>query len=503
MKHLHYNPGATLFKHAILIKEDHFQGNHLDNFYVEPLVEKGVKKHEIILISFDSYGKRLSAATAHAELERLGPILTNLGVENVLVADASYYKFIMKTAKTAQKHGIIEKGVFPSWENFNICLSVNYMAIKHNANVTNQLNHSVSEFAKWIGHGKSLFQKKIIHYSQYPRKVHDIAAILHELNSFEELTCDIETFDLRFNKARLGTIAFAWTKHEGIAFDIAHSRNNPVETDQIYDLLRKFFTNYPGKLWFHNALFDVKILIYEIFMSGNYDMRQMHAGLDAFATCQDTMLYTYLATNTVGNNPLGLKENSYEFTGSYAIEDINDITKIDLPELLEYNLIDCLATWHVREKYEPILVADNQLNLYNQIFQPSLQILIKMMLIGLPVDPHKVDLAEAELQNIMSGYLKTITQSPLYAAINFNLRLIEQEKANAKLKKKFKTLRDFSSTIFNPGSDTQKQYVLYDMLGLEPIDYTDSGQPAVGKKTLKRLLARLKTDHQLTDDDFK
>lgn len=49
---------------------------------------------------------------------------------------------------------------------------------------------------------------------------------------------------------------------------------------------------------------------------------------------------------------------------NYAVEEIVDICQIPLPKLLEYNLTDALSTWYVREKHYDTMVADQQLEVY-------------------------------------------------------------------------------------------------------------------------------------------
>jgi len=504
MQHLIYSSTAQTFKIAILIKEDHFDGAQLHKFYVEPLIQKGIPKEEIILFALPGYTKRIPAAVAKQNLTDCLDTLEKSGVEHLIVADGSYYKYIVKVTKTTNMHGEVKQGVFPGYEQFKVYMSINYMAIKHNADMSEQLSQSLSSFARHYLFEDSLFNKPVIESMSVPQTLRDIHVALTYLWEHPHLACDIETYGLRFNEAGIGTIAFAWDKHNGIAIDVTHSRSRN-EMLAIYDMLQWFFENYcadGGILYFHNALFDCKILIYEVFMRGVYDMDLMHKGLDAFANVECTQIMAFLSKNSTSMVKLDLKSNAYEFAGNYAQEDIKDITKIPTSELLEYNLTDCCCTLYVLEKFKPIMVADKQQVLYNNLFQPSIGILLKMMLVGLPVDPKQVDTVQAQLEEALKNYLEIIQRSPLYAMLNFDLRLIEQRKKNNKLKKKFKSLRDFSHVRFNPGSDPQKQYFLYEMLGLEPIDTTDTGAPAVGKKTLTKLLTRLKTQFDFTDEDI-
>lgn len=92
---------------------------------------------------------------------------------------------------------------------------------------------------------------------------------------------------------------------------------------------------------------------------------------------EDTKLIAYLATNNAVQNTLGLKDLSAEFTGNYAQEDIKDTSKIALPDLLRYNLTDGLATWYVFNKYWPVMVQDDQKNLYDNLMKPTVKSLCR------------------------------------------------------------------------------------------------------------------------------
>ena len=99
----------------------------------------------------------------------------------------------------------------------------------------------------------------------------------------------------------------------------------------------------------------------------------------------DTKIVAYLALNTTAELSLSLKNLSHTYTGNYAQEDIKDISKIPLTDLLEYNLVDCCATNWVYDKYYPKMVEDDQLDIYNNLFMPSQKVLIQSELTGLPL----------------------------------------------------------------------------------------------------------------------
>ena len=96
-----------------------------------------------------------------------------------------------------------------------------------------------------------------------------------------------------------------------------------------------------------------------------------------------------MCTNNTQENTLGLKENALSFTGQYAV-DVKDISLLPVNVLLEYNLKDVLATYWLYNKRKKELVTENQEEVYNQVFLPSIPVLLEMMLVGLPLNKYKV-----------------------------------------------------------------------------------------------------------------
>jgi DNA polymerase-1 len=226
-------------------------------------------------------------------------------------------------------------------------------------------------------------------------------------------------------------------------------------------------------------------------METSTDYKGMRHGLEVFRHVNDTMLYCYLALNSTADIKLGLKPNSFEYTGNYALDDekIHDVQSMDSDLLLKYNLTDCLATWFVKEKYEPKVIADDQMDTYTFIMQPSLVPLLEMMLVGLPLDLSKVTSAKIKLEAVRDIATRIVKASPVIKKTQFALQMKAMREANASLKKKVKSLDEFKDLLFNPGSPLQLSYLLYDVLKLPVVDFTKTKQPATGQKTLKKLVA--------------
>ena len=218
-------------------------------------------------------------------------------------------------------------------------------------------------------------------------------------------------------------------------------------------------------------------------------MEGLLTGLDAMTrNMHDTKIQAYLATNSTAGNVLGLKTLAHEYAGNWAVEDIKDIRKIPLKELLQYNMVDALSTAFVSKKYWPILVQDNQEKLYRELMLPSLKTIIQMEISGMPMDPSRIQEVKEQLQAQENSYLEVLTNNPLIKALNLIVQQDAMEAANAKLKTKQHPIEKFAGITFNPNSGPQVQKLLYEQMGLPVLDYTDTKQPATGGDTLKKLL---------------
>lgn len=481
MRHILFGSSSDTVTSAVLIKDSSMMHTELMKHYINP-ISKNVPMDDICAFSlkYDPSGK-VSASVAKDYLANsLLPAVNSLGITTLLIADSGYFKYLTGVKKVEPHYGYILPCIIKGFEHISCILSVNYGALFYNPDLQFKLTMSLDTLSNHISGSHIDAGLDIIHEAKYyPVNTVDMLRSLSDLESHPVLTCDIETTGLRFNDAEIYTIAFAWDKHHGIAMRVGPS---------IIGLLKQFFLNYTGTFWFHNALFDVKFLIYHLFMRSDTDYAGMREGLDVFAGVQDTMLYTYLALNSTAEVKLGLKPNSFEFTGNYAVEDLHDVTTIPLDDLLQYNLIDCLATWFVKEKYEPIVISDKQMEVYTQILQPSIKPLLEMMLMGLPLDLTKTVEAQLKLEAVRDINMRILLASPIIKKVEFQLRAQAMRDANAKLKKKVRSIDSFSDVKFNVASPDQKAYLLYEYMKLPIIDRTKTKLPATGQKVLRKLV---------------
>lgn len=194
-----------------------------------------------------------------------------------------------------------------------------------------------------------------------------------------------------------------------------------------------------------------------------YDYDGLIRGIDRLCSkFKDTKIIAYLALNSCGgdHSRYSLKNLAHQFAGNYAQSDIDDIRKIPLGNLLRYNLVDCLSTNWVLGKYEDEVLATQQRPL-DEIFMPSLPIIIQMELTGMPLDMERVHEVEQELLAIIWRHRQTLLCSDEVQAFEDRMREALAAEYNATHKVKKKLPSDFHSYRLNPNSPNQLQDLLY------------------------------------------
>ena len=506
MRHIVYTQADT-YPVALLLKSTAFKASEILTHYVEPLEAHGVPRESLIACTID-YNEHGKAPVDFAKecLEALLPELRALGAKTLYVADSTYFKVLTKQGKAEPHYGYVLPCKMKGYEEFSVVLGLNQQALIYNPDLQAKLGLSLDTLAASVLGRYQPLGADILHSAEYPKEVSQIRHILDQLHQYPELSCDIEAFSLRFWEAGVGTISFAWDQHNGVGFAVDY-KELEVPKDGYYgefipnpavrEALRAWFESYKGKLTWHNATYDLKVLIYTLWMAHPLDTPGLLKGLEIMSQrFDDTKIIAYLATNSTAGNVLGLKALAHEFAGNWAKEDIKDIRRIPLPELLQYNVVDCLSTQYVKAKYFPIMIQDQQEDLYHSLMLPSLKLIIQIELTGLPMHADKIQEAKDELSGLQAQYLQVIRGSSLVTTLNQTLRQdawekdFEGRKAKAKNPGKIlpKQLAAFDDVEFNPNSGPQLQKLLYAQLDLPVIDYTDTKQPATGAETLEKLV---------------
>lgn len=498
MRHLLFAE-ADSYPIAVLTKANALNRQDLMTHYLEPLNQRGIPSEQVIAftLGYNDTGKA-PVGFIKQYLEKLLPALDSLGTKLLYVCDGAYFKVLTKERKAEPHAGYALPCKIEGYEHMTVVLGVNYQALIYNPDLQGRMTLTLETLASThLGTYQELGQD-VIQYAEYPEGVEHIARFLEGLHAYDELECDIETFSLKFWEAGIGTVGFSWAEGEGGSFTVDYvARKEPVDglygyqqaNPAVYRLLRTFFETYQGRIRWHNAGFDLRTLIYVLWMEGMRDTQGLLKGLDTMTRCfDDTKLITYLATNSTAGNKLSLKDQAHEFAGNYAQDDIKDIRRIPLPELLEYNLVDCLSTRYIFHKHYPTMVADQQEEIYENLMLPSVKTIIQIELTGMPLDQHYVAQARSALESEQTKHRAVFAGHSLVLRLEKLLQREEMEKANAKLKTKQHPLSHFSHIRFNPNSPNQLQRLLYEVMDLPVLDLTDTKQPATGAKTLNKLI---------------
>ena len=525
---------------AILIKTSALHQLRMEQHYVDPLVSQGVSKGDLIGFSLEYNSAGKAPAKLQKEyLAKLLPALDSLGTTTLLVADGGYFKTLTKVRKVDPHYGYVMPCALAGFEHFNVILLPNYQGLVYNPDLQKKIDLGLSTAANQIGGTYRPIGADIVHSEHYPETISEIAAALEKLHQYPALTADIEAFSLTFWEAGIGTIGFAWDQHNGLAFDCDYTEFTttdpfkkfellgitveiePEETEEAYllrcqqiadqyygyqkanpavrQLIREFFESYQGELtliW-HNANYDLKVLVYVLWMNSLLDERGKQKGIEVMTRhFHDTKLITYLATNSTAGNRLSLKDQAHEFAGNWAQSDIKDIRLIPKPALLRYNLVDCLSTWYVYNKHYQTMLDDQQEEIYNTIMKPSVKVILQMELTGMPLDMAQVKKTKVELNGYRQQHLSVLLQSQVIQSVEDLLTKLAWQKDYTDRRDKAKNPdkiqpkdRDmFPRVDFNPNSNPQLQTLLYDHMQLPVIDRTDTKQPATGGKTLKKLI---------------
>lgn len=462
------------------------------------LLPNDLSMEDFIFIELHSApGKKKTPAREIKEFiqQELQQVLDDAETQYIICTDSDYFKILTKEAKAEANLGYVCDSV---WGKQKVIYAPSYRQVFYDPPVVKSkiaqgmdalLNHIRGQYAE-PGQG-------IIEFEAYPDTPEKIKVWLDQLLEMNKpLAIDIETFGLKHYNAEVGTITFCWSKTQGIAFNVdyepipgateaPYGRIN--RNDIVRNLLREFFIKYTQRQMYHNISYDVYVLIYQLFMDNLIDTEGLLHGMEIMLRNWDcTKLITYLATNSCAGNHLSLKDQAQEYAGNYAQDDIKDIRLIPNEQLLRYNLIDGLCTWYTYEKHWDTLIADDQLDVYNNIFKPACEDIIQMQLTGMPMNMDTVNQVAKEMETDRNQALKTIRESNLMKNFTQMLRQEWVDDKNAKLKKKQVTLAD-CDIEFNPNSGPQLQKLLFDYIGLPVLGLTKSKQPATDGDTIKAL----------------
>lgn len=501
MQYIFFGEQRESYDVAVLIKSSAFNKTDLENHYVSKINQSCIGFD----LAYNSNNKAPVKQMIEPYLDELQTELELLKVKVLLVADTNYFKKLTGMSKADSYYGYVLDGKYKGYENMKIVLVPNYQAVFFDPKVGDKITLGLDALSAHLGGSYKEVGKGIIHSAQYvPCNAQRVRKALSQLYRYPSITLDTETFSLKANRAGLGTIGFAWDEHNGICIDVEHGhkttgltfgarRTSDWEVAGVMIEIKYFLENYKGNIKYHNATYDIKVLIRTLWMKHLTDNVGLLEGLEVLTRDFDcTQAITFLATNSAAGNKLSLKDQSQEFLGKYSV-DVNDIRKQPTRPLCLYNLKDCLATWFVYKKNYPIMVKDEQLEYYNNMAKPILKNFIQTELTGMPLDIRRVDYVANKLKNIIRRYSNYINNTSTVKKFTHRKREEEVIERNANYKTKVITIAD-AKYEFSTGSGQKIADLLHNYMGFEVLETTDTGLPATGADDLKGHM--LRTDNK-------
>lgn len=503
MRHILF--GDPLVPKTVCILSVHLHKENMVKTYMTPY---GLD--EDAFIALDLYQDPMKKKTSKAVLKEyvtleIMPVLQEQAITHVLCTDSEYFKVFTGVMKVDTNAGYVLPCVYDS--TIQVVYAPSFKSVFYDPEKANaKIEVAMHAVAHHIEGKYKPPGDNIVKFEAYPNTLDDVESWLEKLLQMDcLLTCDIEAFSLKHHTAGIGSITFCWNENEGIAFLVDYV---PIEgaTEAPYGtkgyntavraLLASFFRRMKHKIIYHNIAYDAYVLIYQLFMDTIIDTKGLLDGIDVLLKDWEcTKLISYLATNTCAGNDLSLKSQAQAFAGNWAQDDIKDILKIEPKNLLRYNLIDGLSTWYVHNKNYPTMVADQQSGIYETLFKPATVDIIQMQLTGMPVNMERVGVVKGIMQKDNDSAVNRISQCVLVQEYAYQRKLAWIDKRNSELVKKRVSMVDADAELlkpknvvgWNPNSYPQLQELLYEVIGLPVIEWTDNKQPAVDGDTIKKL----------------
>ena len=153
----------------------------------------------------------------------------------------------------------------------------------------------------------------------------------------------------------------------------------------------------------------------------------------------------------------------------------------------------------IYNEYLPKLVMEEQQEIFDTYYKPSLKTLLKLKYRGVNVNLEKTTKAKEALELLIAEDYQYLQASEPVIDTVYNLEANAMFKYNSTHKKQ-KTINDFSLE-FNPNSSAQKAILLFDVMELPVLEETKTGNPATGKDVIKHLITLVskETDIALLD----
>lgn len=381
-----------------------------------------------------------------------------------------------------------------------IC-GVNYKTIDRTPSNEEVLYQSIIDLqlameGKIIDNNSNTLIEKLKIDIEKPSTIADIEDFLNRMLLEQSLGMDIEAYSLQTHLSSIGSIAMASNKQNVGAFSLDF-KDSIAHKKASFGLLAEFFRQYKGQKIFYNSCYDVRILTYYLFMKHSQDWVGMRKGMDIlYENCDDPLFMSFCLRNSVLKPDLKLKSLLYPYFGNYGI-DVTDITLHTKEELLTYNAIDSVGMHYVFDDMMKELLEDKEsLNYYQNHLLENRIVVTEAELVGLPIDLDKVKKLEKHLIKESSREEAAVRALP-EVKIAENILAGMRYGKNYSNKKVIKTVKDYYEPI-NFGSPQQLNTLLYEVMNLPIVLYTEKNNPSSGNDALKMLEKMFSDDEKVS-----
>lgn len=426
--HIYSRPGKPRL--AFLLKDDHYDIDSVKRFYIDPITHgSDIPLSDFVAVALAQQGRTILVREALSYIvSHVAELIATLNINYLIVTDATYVKVLTKLKRATEALAVFKPCVIEGLEHVSVMYCPSYRSSYFSSELSGQISLCTLQIRRLL-QGKTLsIGSSNLNCNCLDANLEQIKQQLDAYSLSDKLTCDVETYSLDHYKAGLGVVGLAISQTEAICIPVMHTEQDPCYKSrhsayvaEVLTLLRDFFEKYQGTLIFHNAIFDIKILTYILYMKDVLDYEGMHKGLAILCrNFDDTKLIAYTARNSCETISYSLKALSYEYMGNYGV-DVKDITLISTKDLSTYCAKDCIATFYTYNKYYPQMLADNQLSVYTH-FKDVVKSLIEIELVGLPVNLERAQEVNDILLNIKKTTSETLDNSALIKQYNTEIK---------------------------------------------------------------------------------
>lgn len=355
--------------------------------------------------------------------------------------------------------------------------------------------------------------EKVLSFAFEDKEVVKVKKNYHVVDSYEKFTkwksfllqkkhlsIDSETTSVNFEEAKVLCISFSWEGHHAVTvpWNWKDSKTEKLVRKGLIEIL-------------HSSS-------QKIYQNGKYDIKVFSriSGIDLSKLLQTYYHDTLLAHHLINENSshdLGTLAWLYTKDGGYdsKLEEHKDEVRKELgikKEDLHYGMLDTSilykyangdadVTFQLFKIFDKELSTENLSQFFYKIVMPLSKVLLTMELNGIQIDvDYLSDLikqVEKKKQELYSEFLdskevrkasKLLVQS---ASFSLEERYEGLLKSNKMSKKEYVSYHlNKLNTSFNPNSSKHLQLLFFDIIGLEPIEYTPTHAPKLDAASLQK-----------------